>query len=152
MEGVKYILITFILAMSPISELRGAIPYGLKHSIPFNLVFFVSIIGNTLPIIPLYFFLEKILKFFDKYKYGKKFNNWLINRTKKKSKIIETYETIGLLIFVGIPLPMTGAWTGTIASVIFRLKFKNFIIGAIGGILIAGIIVSSITIGIKTIF
>jgi uncharacterized membrane protein len=152
MERIKDILITLILAMSPISELRGAIPYGVNKLIPFPIVFLISIIGNILPVIPLYFFLEKLLKFFEKYKYGKKFNNWLINRTKKKSKIIETYETIGLLIFVGIPLPMTGAWTGTIASVIFRLKFKNFIIGIIGGVLMAGVIVSSVTLGVKTLF
>jgi len=149
---MKDILITFILAISPISELRGAIPYGIRHSIPFPIVFLISIIGNIFPVIPLYFFLEKILKFFDRYKYGKRFNKWLINRTKKKSKIIETYETIGLLIFVGIPLPMTGAWTGTIASVIFQLKFKNFIIGVIGGILIAGIIVSLLSFGVKILF
>jgi uncharacterized membrane protein len=148
MEGMKHILITFILAISPVSELRVAIPYGLKHQIPFHLVFLISIIGNILPVIPLYFFLEKLIKFLGKYRYGKKFNNWLIERTKKKSKIIETYETIGLLIFVGIPLPTTGAWTGTIASVIFQLKFKNFIIGVIGGILMAGIIVSFITVGL----
>ncbi|MGB9677711.1 MAG: small multi-drug export protein, partial [Candidatus Ratteibacteria bacterium] len=75
-----------------------------------------------------------------------------INRTKSKSKIIEIYKTIGLLIFVGIPLPMTGAWTGTLASIIFQLKFRNFLIGVTGGVLMAGVIVSFITLGIKNIF
>ncbi|MCS7180856.1 MAG: small multi-drug export protein [bacterium] len=139
---MKEIFITFGISMLPISELRGAIPYGLNMGIPFITVFLISILGNLLPVIPLYFFLEKILKFLDKFRLGKRFNNWLINRTKSKSEIIEIYKTIGLLIFVGIPLPMTGAWTGTIASVIFKLKFKHFLIGIIGGVLMAGIIVS----------
>ncbi|HOK55836.1 MAG TPA: small multi-drug export protein [bacterium] len=149
---MKEIFITLGLAMLPISELRGAIPYGLSKSLPFFNVFLISILGNLLPVIPLYFFLERILKFLEKFNYGKKFNTWLINRTKSKSEIIEIYKTIGLLIFVGIPLPMTGAWTGTIASVIFQLKFKNFLIGIIGGVLMAGIIVSFVTLGVKNFF
>lgn len=150
---MKEILITLGLSMLPISELRGAIPYGLSKSIPFWNVFFISIFGNLLPVIPLYFFLEKIMKFFEKFKVGKKFNNYIVNRTKSKSKVVDVYKTIGLLIFVGIPLPMTGAWTGTIASVIFQLKFKNYLIGIIGGVLMAGIIVSLISFGvIKLIF
>ena len=149
---MKDILITLGLSMLPISELRGAIPYGLGKSIPFLNVFLISVLGNLLPVIPLYFFLEKLLKFSEKFTLGRKFSTWLINRTKARSEIIEIYETIGLLIFVGIPLPMTGAWTGTIASVIFRLKFKNFLLGTTGGVLLAGIIVSSITLGVKSIF
>ncbi|MCM8786226.1 MAG: small multi-drug export protein [Candidatus Omnitrophica bacterium] len=148
---MKDLLITLGLSMLPISELRGAIPYGLSKSIPLPTVFLISILGNLLPVIPLYFFLERLLKFFEKFKWGNIFNNWLINRTKSKSQIIEIYKTIGLLIFVGIPLPMTGAWTGTIASIIFQLKFKNFLIGIIGGILMAGIIVASISLGVKNI-
>ncbi|MCM8802996.1 MAG: small multi-drug export protein [Candidatus Omnitrophica bacterium] len=151
MGRMKDLLITLGLSMLPISELRGAIPYGLSKSIPLPTVFLISILGNLLPVIPLYFFLERLLKFFEKFKWGNIFNNWLINRTKSKSQIIEIYKTIGLLIFVGIPLPMTGAWTGTIASIIFQLKFKNFLIGIIGGILMAGIIVASISLGVKNI-
>ncbi|MCM8772933.1 MAG: small multi-drug export protein [Candidatus Omnitrophica bacterium] len=145
---MKEIFKILLISMLPISELRGAIPYGLKKMIPFWTVFFISIIGNLLPVIPLYFLLEKILKFLEKFKYGKKFSNYIILRTKKKSKIVEIYKTLGLLVFVGIPLPMTGAWTGTIASVIFKLSFKSYIIGIVGGVLLAGIIVSLITFGI----
>ncbi|MCM8818976.1 MAG: small multi-drug export protein [Candidatus Omnitrophica bacterium] len=145
---MKEILITLELSMLPISELRGAIPYGLSKSIPFWNVFFISIIGNLLPVIPLYFLLEDFLNFFSKFRYGKKFTNYIVNRTKSRSKIVDTYKTIGLLIFVGIPLPMTGAWTGTLAAVIFQLKFKNYLIGIIGGVLMAGIIVSLVTLGI----
>ncbi|MCX7705907.1 MAG: small multi-drug export protein [bacterium] len=145
---MENILITLGLSMLPISELRGAIPYGLSKGIPFWNVFLIAIIGNLLPVIPLYFFLEKLLRFVEKFGFGKKINMYLINRTKSKSKIVEVYKTMGLLIFVGIPLPMTGAWTGTIASVIFQLRFKNYLIGLIGGVLMAGTIVSLLTLGI----
>lgn len=148
---MKDLFITLGISMLPISELRGAIPFGLKKGLPFPTVLIVSIIGNLLPCIPLYFFLERILNFLGRFKYGSKFNNWLIKRTKSKSEIIETYKTIGLLIFVGIPLPMTGAWTGTIASVILQLKFRSFLIGIIGGVILASIIVSILTFGIRSI-
>lgn len=147
--NIKNLLIVFGLSMLPISEIRGAVIYGFSKSLPFRYVFLVSFIGNLMPVIPLYFLLEKIFKFTGKFKLGKVLNTWLINRTKSKSKIVEIYKTIGLLIFVGIPLPMTGAWTGVIASIIFQLKFKSFLSGIIGGILLAGLIVSSITYGIK---
>lgn len=145
---MKEIFVTLFFSMAPISELRGAIPYGLKAGIPFFNVFLISILGNLLPVIPLYFFLENILSFLNRFEKGKKFNQWLINHTKSRSKVVEIYKTLGLLIFVGIPLPMTGAWTGTIAAVIFRIRLKEYLIGVIGGVLIAGIIVSLITLGI----
>ncbi|MGC8977416.1 MAG: COG2426 family protein [Candidatus Ratteibacteria bacterium] len=149
---MKEIFIVLGLSMLPISELRGAILYGITTSIPFKTIFLISILGNLIPVIPLYFFLERLLKFTGKYKYGKKFNDWLINRTKSKSKIIDVYKTLGLLIFVGIPLPMTGAWTGTIASVLFQLDFKSFLIGITCGVIMAAFIVSGLLIGIKSIF
>ncbi len=149
---MKDILIMLGLSMLPISELRGAIPYGISKGLPFWNVFIISVIGNLFPVIPLYFLLEKILSLFERFEYGRRFNNWLINHTKSKSKIVDVYKTIGLLIFVGIPLPITGAWTGTIASVIFQLRLKNFLIGIIGGVLMAGIVVSLITFGVKSIF
>ncbi|MGB9677624.1 MAG: COG2426 family protein [Candidatus Ratteibacteria bacterium] len=152
MERMKEIFIVLGLSMLPISELRGAILYGITTSIPFKTIFLISILGNLIPVIPLYFFLERLLKFTGKYKYGKKFNDWLINRTKSKSKIIDVYKTLGLLIFVGIPLPMTGAWTGTIASVLFQLDFKSFLIGITCGVIMAAFIVSGLLIGIKSIF
>lgn len=145
---MENVLITLGLSMLPISELRGAIPYGLSKGIPFWNVFFLAIVGNLLPVIPLYFFLERILKFFERFASGKKLSSYILNRTRSKSRIIDIYKTIGLLIFVGIPLPMTGAWTGTIASVIFQLKFRNFLIGVVGGVLMAGTIISLLTLGI----
>jgi len=153
---MKKEIITLLLAMAPIVELRGSIPYGLIAGLKFQEVLVLSIIGNFIPIIPLYFFLHKFLNFISKFHFGKKFSMWLMSSTKKKTKIVEKYQTIGLLFFVGIPLPGTGAWTGTIASVLLNLSFRNFIIGVCGGILVASGIVLGVYFGtssiLKTIF
>jgi len=149
---MKTILVTLLLSMLPVSELRGAIPYGIMKGLPLWKVLLIVIPGNLIPVIPLYFFLDELLIFISKFRAGRKFRNWLITHTKSKSKIIEVYKTVGLAIFVGIPLPITGAWTGTIASVLIRLKFKYYILGIICGVLIAAFIVSSATLGVKSFF
>ncbi|MCX8082507.1 MAG: small multi-drug export protein [bacterium] len=144
LSGLPKEFIILILSMLPISELRGAIPYGVYNNIPFLKVLVISIAGNLVPVIPLYFFLNRILIFIDRFRYGKRFSTWLVRHTLKKSKMIELYEMLGLIIFVGIPLPMTGAWTGTIASVLLKLKSRYYFIGIICGVLLAAIIVSLI--------
>ena len=140
-------LITFILAMLPISELRGAIPWGVYNNIPFSRVLLLALAGNLLPVIPLYFFLGRILIFMDRFDFSRKFSAWVVARTKRKSVVIEAYKMLGLIVFVGIPLPVTGAWTGTLASVIFKLKFRYFITGIVCGVCLAAIIVSAVTLG-----
>lgn len=137
--------VTLILAMLPISELRGAIPFGVHSNIPFIKVLAISVIGNLIPVIPLYFLLNKILLFLSRSGPGKKFSGWLVAHTLKKSRVIQVYEMVGLIIFVGIPLPITGAWTGTIASVLLKLKFRYYIIGIVCGVLLAAAIVSLLT-------
>ncbi|MBN1445020.1 MAG: small multi-drug export protein [Candidatus Omnitrophica bacterium] len=134
--------VTLILAMLPISELRGAMPYGVHSGIPFLKVLLISVIGNLIPVIPLYFLLNKILLFLSRFRTGKRFSDWLVAHTLKKSKVIQMYEMLGLIIFVGIPLPMTGAWTGTIASVLLKLKPRYYLTGVICGVLLAASIVS----------
>jgi len=151
MEMIKKEIFVFLLAMAPVSELRGAIPYGISQGLPLSKTILLSIGGNLLPVIPVYFFIKKILAYLERFKYTRKFSLWIANSTKRRSRIIEIYETIGLVIFVGIPLPVTGAWTGTIAASLFGLKFKNFIIGVSGGILLACLIVSTLTLGVRKI-
>jgi len=139
-------LITFILAMLPISELRGAIPYGVYNNLPFTKVLVISIVGNLIPVIPFYFLLDRILLFLNRFKYGKRFSQWLVSHTLKRSKMIEVYEMLGLIIFIGIPLPMTGAWTGTIASVLLKLRPRYYFPGVVCGVLLAAFIVSLVVI------
>jgi len=92
----------------------------------------------------LYFLLNRILLFLSRFRSGKKFSDWLVAHTLKKSRVIEVYETLGLLVFIGVPLPMTGAWTGTMAAVLLKLKFRYYLVGVVGGVLLAAAIVSAL--------
>lgn len=139
-------LATIIVAALPIAELRGSIPLAiLQFKFTWIKAFMLSVFGNMLPIIPWLLFLnyaqEKLMRF----RIMNIFFTWLFNRTRRKGKIIEEYETLGLMIFVAIPLPMTGAWTGAIAAFIFGVKFRHAILAIFYGVLVAGVIVTILT-------
>lgn len=141
--------LVFLLAMAPISELRGAIPTGVAiFSLPFWKVCLISLIGNIIPVFFLLLFLEPISRFFSKKsKIFKKSMNWFFERTRKKvDKHIKKYEEIGLVIFVAIPFPLTGGWSGAIAAFLLGIPFKKAFPLVSLGVLIAGIIVSVLTI------
>ncbi len=138
--------------MLPISELRGAIPYGLACGLPFSRVVAVALAGNLLPVVPLFFFLQHILNWLGRLPGGRRFTGWLVARTLEKSRMIEIYKTLGLLVFVGIPLPMTGAWTGTMAAVLLGMKFRDYLVGTVGGVLLAALIVSLVSLGVISLF
>lgn len=139
-------LAVFIIAMLPIVELRGAIPVGINF---YHMVWYkaalISIVGNMVPIFLILFLLDKIAAVLSKIKIFEKFFTWLFNRTRRKSKLIEEYETIGLMLFVAIPLPMTGAWTGSIAAFLLGIKYFDAIIGIFFGVLIASVVVTTLS-------
>lgn len=128
----------------PILELRGAIPLGLSLGMPLSKVFWLSVIGNIVPVAPALFLLEPVSQGLRKFKIWSKFFDWLFERTKKRADTVQKYEAIGLSIFVAIPLPMTGAWSGVIAASLFKIRFRYAFIAIIAGVIIAGIIVSAL--------
>jgi uncharacterized membrane protein len=145
-------LIVVLIAGLPVAELRLSIPiaiYAFKFD-PFT-SFYLSVIGNMIPVIPLLLFLEPVSNFFRRWKIGDIFFTWLFERTHRKhSANFEKYGSIGLAIFVGIPLPATGAWTGCVAAFIFGFKFKNAFLSILAGVIIAGAVVTALTVmGIK---
>ena len=145
-------MVTFLLAMLPISELRGALPYALlvgKMSIA-N-AFLISIVGNLVPIPFWLYLLEPITRWISRVPTGKRFVDWVFTRTRARSETVRKYELIGVMLFVAVPLPMTGAWSGAIASHIFGLKKVPALISITGGVIIAGVIVLVATIGVKEI-
>ncbi len=146
-------LLTILIASLPISELRGAIPISITQFgfTPIK-AFLLSIFGNMLPVIPLLFFLNYFTERLSKIKFFKKFFDWWFERTKRRSSIVEKYEAVGLSLFVAIPLPMTGAWTGCVAAYLFRIKFRYAFPAIVAGVIIAGIIVTLTTIGVIRIF
>ena len=141
------------LAASPISELRGAIPWAiLKHHFPWYYAFLVAVIGNLLPVPFILLFLDTFSRLLSKIGIFERMLNWLFERTRRRGKMINRYERIGLALFVAIPLPVTGAWTGSLAAVLFGLKFKHAFLSIFIGILIAGVIVTCATLLGWTIF
>jgi len=132
--------------MLPIIELRGAIPVAIAFfGMPWYEAVILSIVGNMLPIPIILLFIEWFFVQISKYRWGSRFTNWLFTRTRNKGKVIERYEEIGLAIFVGIPLPGTGAWTGALAAKIFGLPFGKSLLWVFIGVLLAAALVTGIT-------
>lgn len=140
----KEILTIFLFAMAPISELRVAIPLGiLVYNLPIWFVFIIVIIGNLIPTFLILWYLETVSNFLRKRSsFFEKFFSWLFEYTRKKHhKKIEKYAVWALLPFVAVPLPFTGAWSGSLIAFVFGIeKNKAFVIISLG-VLAAGIIV-----------
>lgn len=144
--GLNPVLILLLISAFPVIELRGAIPVGiLLFGMPWPEVFLISIIGNMLPVPFILLFLTYIFKVLERFSWGKSFTTWLYARGSRKGKVIERFEAIGLTIFVGIPLPGTGAWTGILAAKIFGIRFWNAMLYVFLGVLIAAMIVTALS-------
>jgi len=139
-------LIVIIIATLPIAELRAAIPIAISTlEIPWYYAYLLAVIGNMLPVPFILLFLEAATKLMSKVAVFERFLNWLFERTRRRGRIIERYKRIGLILFVAIPLPVTGAWTGSLAAVLFGIKFKQAFMSIFIGVTIAGIIVTCLT-------
>ena len=144
--------ITFLISMVPIVELRGAIPFGvMKCEVPWQQAVIISMIGNMLPVPFIFFFARKVLEWGkDKPVIGK-FFSWCLEKghhggEKLKAKAGEKGMFLALMLFVGIPLPGTGAWTGTLAASMLDLDFKKSVIAVICGVLLAAAIITVLTV------
>ena len=140
-----------IIGMTPIFELRGAIPVAVGvYKMSIAEAYFWSVLGNMIPVVFFVYLLEMISAWLMKnFKIWDKFFNWLFHRTRDKvTDKMEKYGDWGLFFLVAIPLPVTGGWTGALAAFLFGIK-KLKAIGIIGaGILLAGVIVSLLTLGV----
>jgi uncharacterized membrane protein len=142
---VKDILVTLLLAMAPISELRGAIPYAWSQGMNHIWAYILAVGGNIIPVIPLLLFLGPVSRFLRRFSFFDKFFTWWFTRTLRRSRLVEKYEALGLILFVMIPLPITGAWTGSVAAFLLGIRFRLALPAIILGVLLAGIIVSFAT-------
>lgn len=145
--NLKGYLITFFISMIPIVELRGAIPIAESMGLNIFLYYPLAIIGNMIPVPFIYFFARKVLEWGKDKKIIGKFFTWCIEKGEKggeklKEKAGSTGTFWALLLFVGIPVPGTGAWTGTLAASFLNLGFKTSIVAVSLGVLLAGIIMS----------
>lgn len=146
---LKSLLWTLVLAMAPVSELRGAIPYGLAHDIPFGLLLPLCVAANLLPVPLIVLFLRKILAWMQRLGgKPKALAEWLIARGFKKTMMVKKYETLGLFLLVAIPLPGTGAWTGALVAALMGLRMKFALPAIAGGVAAAGVLVTLVCRGV----
>ena len=150
----KYIIV-FLISMVPLIELRGSIPVGLLwgEPIPVLPLYIICILGNMLPVPFIYLFARKVLEWGSDKKYIGKFFKWCLEKGEKGGKKLQekagkTGLFFALLIFVGIPLPGTGAWTGTLAASILDMDFKRSILAVMLGVILAGIIMGLASAGV----
>ena len=158
---IKKCIIVFLVSMIPLIELRGAIPIGISEAFGPSLgqgtnlilLYALAIIGNMLPVPIIYLFARKVLVWGSDKKFIGKFFSWCLQKGEKGGKKLQdkagkTGLFIALLLFVGIPLPGTGAWTGTLAASILDMDFKTSITAVMLGVLLAGIIMGLASAGV----
>lgn len=149
---MKY-LIVFLVSMVPIVELRGAMPIALGMDIPYWLAMIICVVGNMIPVPIIYFFARKFLIWGANQQYiGKICNFFLVKGEKAGQKLVAKTGRYGLfvalLLFVGIPLPGTGAWTGTLAASFLDMGFKSAVLSVSLGVILAGIIMAVASTGV----
>ena len=149
---IQHYLLVFLISMIPIIELRGAIPIGIGLGLPVAPTYLVCVLGNMLPVPFIYLFARKFLIWgYHKPVIGP-VCRFFINKGEKAGRALEAKAgrglIIALLLFVGIPLPGTGAWTGTLAASILDMKFKDVLVACMGGVALAGVIMGLASAGL----
>ena len=153
-DSFPHWLATILISCMPVAELRGAIPVALlQYQMHPAEAYILAVVGNMIPVIPLLLYLEPVSNYLRRFRFWDKFFDWLFTRTHRNhSARIEKYGSLGLAIFVAIPLPVTGAWTGCAAAFVFGIGFKHALMAITAGVLIAGVVVTTVTLGGISIF
>ncbi|OHD58258.1 MAG: hypothetical protein A2096_06960 [Spirochaetes bacterium GWF1_41_5] len=152
LNGLPQELVIIILSVLPVSELRGAMPvaYGI-FKMTFIKSFILAVVGNSLMVFPFLWFLHFILKYIRKIKFFDNFFTWWFKKVEAKSDSVKKLEFWGLVFFVGIPLPMTGAYSGCVAGYLLNVRFSKNAAACFIGILMAGLIVAATIAGVSQI-
>ena len=142
----------FLIAMVPLIEIRGAIPYAVGFGLPMVPSILVAILGNMLPVPFIFLFARKVLEWGKDKKVIGKFFTWCLEKGEKGGRKLESKAGRGLywalFLFVGIPLPGTGAWTGTLAASILNMDFKKSTLAVMAGVVLAGAIMLLASLGV----
>ncbi len=143
-------LCVFLCSLLPIIELRGAIPLGAGFALPAWETFLLAIAGNFLPVPFILLFIRRILRWMKdcRVRWIARAGGWIEARAEKNKGKIVRYEYLGLLLFVAVPLPGTGAWTGSLIAALLHLDFKKSMLFVLLGILAAGVVVSLVSYGV----
>jgi uncharacterized membrane protein len=141
-------LITFLMAMVPVVELRGAIPYGVVAGLSVPEAFLLAVLGNLAPIPFLVVFTRKVFEWLrTKSEWLDRLVRRLEAKADKNKELVQKYEFFGLMLLVAIPLPGTGAWTGALVAAMMNMRLKRAMPAITVGVIVAGIIVTTLTYG-----
>ena len=149
---LKSFFYTLFISMVPIIELRGGLPIGVASGLSLPEAYFAAVIGNLIPVPFIILFIRRIFSFIRKYM--PKLNDMvdkLENKAHLKGRKVKKYQKLGLFIFVAIPLPGTGAWTGALFAAFLDIRLKDAILPIFAGVLTAGLIIMMLTYGVTTI-
>lgn len=150
---LKPAILTFLISMVPVIELRGAIPFGVAAGLSVQSAFILSVIGNLVPIPVLVVFTRKVFEWLRTK--SRKLDNMvrkLEAKADKNKDVVLRYEFWGLMILVAIPLPGTGAWTGALVAAMMDMRLKRAMPAIIMGVIVAGIVVTGLTYGVTALF
>ena len=143
-----------ICSMIPIIELRGAIPLGAALGMPWWLNYICAVVGNMIPIPFILLFIRKFIAWMtaSRVKFFNKIGGWLTRKAEKNREKIEKYSFWGVCLFVAIPLPVTGAWTGSLVAAMIDMKFWKALLSCLFGVMIAGVIMTLASYGVVAAF
>lgn len=150
-EALDALQITFFTSMTPVLELRAAIPLGIAAGLPVPLVLVTAIIGNILPVPLILLLIRRIFQWLRNFKHMGMLIDKLEQRAHLKGKTVEKYRTFGLILLVAIPLPGTGAWTGALVADVLDIRMRTAIPAITLGVIIAGLLMTGVTCGLFTI-
>lgn len=143
LSGLNHELAVFLISMIPIVELRGAIPFGVALGVEWHTAYILSVIGNILPVPFIILFFRPVIEYLEKTRLFGKLASKLKKRTTSKIKDVNKYKILGLYIFVAVPLPGTGAWTGAAIAALMKMRIKHAFGAIVAGVASAGIIMLS---------
>jgi len=152
--SLRTLLVTLALCLAPISELRGGLPFALANDIPLPLAYLICVVANALVAPLVYLFLSSLHKLLERWKPYRKLFERIVERSRRKVHAkVEKYGYAGLILFVAIPLPITGAYTGTLGAWILGMDRRKTILAVFAGVIIAGIIVATVfSLGIRALY
>ena len=145
-------LTIFMVSLMPILELRGGMIAAALLGVPFGRAFLICLLGNLLPIPFILWLIRPFFNWLKTTKHLKKLADWLESKTEKNKEKVMKYEVLGLLLFVAIPLPGTGGWTGALVAAMLDMPMKKSLPVICLGVLIAGFIMSAVTYGLPALF
>ena len=146
-------ILTLLVSMLPVVELRGGIPFGVAAGLPVWAAYLAAVIGNLLPVPFIVVYIQRIFMFM---RQNMPRLNSVVDRMEEKAHLksasVLKYQYLGLAIFVAIPLPGTGAWTGALVAAFLDMRLKKALPSIAGGVLSAGLIISILSYGVKSFF